>query len=153
MAQQIKPSKALVVIDMQPNFSTAAPIIPQVVELVKSAIKEEKRILIVEFAHHEKTHEEILKEVQNYKKVKIIKKSSNDGSNEVMKALGPRPIELEVCGVNLGACVQATVAGLSNHGSVKKITLVAKATNDGFGSKNAQLKWYYRKPKIKVRVK
>jgi nicotinamidase-related amidase len=144
MAQQI--TKVLVIIDMQPEFCYAAKsIIPQVVKAIEKAKKEQKEILLIEYAYkdssHTRTYREILQTVSTYKNKKVVYKYSDDGSKEIMQILEKRKVIIDVCGVNLGACVRSTVKGLLRNTNIQRINILKKAVNDEWGV-TSELRWF-----------
>lgn len=145
----MKRTRALVIVDMQPIFIAAEPIIPKVIKAIKYAKKDNDRIIVVEFDRTSATYPEIMKVLKGYEKHSVVTKSDVDGSRQVMSIL-PRKQEfvLNVCGVNLNACVYYTVKGLLKHKAVKSVNLLLPACNDLFEGRD--LGKYPKHKKLKI---
>lgn len=121
-----------IVIDVQPHFCAANYpdlVVGVTLELMK-AMKEKAHILIVEYTNCGSTHNALLKLLRGYPRYQRIKKSADDGSNQVVEALAKFKYpskHLRVCGVNTDCCVQATVNGLLAKLPDTKIELVKSA--------------------------
>ena len=127
--------RALVVIDMQKEFSdTAEPIIPKVVQQIKRAKKENYYIILVKYAmsiYGPAIYKELLDAVRGYKKSKIINKDNDDGSREVSRTFAnQRNISVDICGVNLSACVSDTAYGLVKYKKFREVNIIVNACND-----------------------
>jgi nicotinamidase-related amidase len=147
----MKHSKALVIIDMQPDFNYSVKVIPEVVKAIEYAKAANEKIIIVEYdgSWFKPTHPEIMAALKGYEKKVVVKKQSADGSKEVMAALrSRRGLELKVCGVNLGACVWNTVTSLLERKSVRRINLLVSACNDY--NVTTALETYSKHRKLKI---
>ena len=122
----------LAIIDMQREFAvTAEPLIPAVIKRIERAKKKKQHIIFVEYASRTSTYRVLLDVVEDYKLVKKICKYSDNGAKEIAQALGNyRDIEIDVCGVNLGACVQDTAYGLLKYKRFRKVNILVTACND-----------------------
>jgi len=134
--------KILVIIDMQPKFEASKDEKTQaaVVTQIKLAKRHNWPIVVVEFAadqcrqqfegwekgpllRESPTHFVILKEVEKYPRFLLVLKDADDGSAKIISARNKqswRAIRtFRVMGVNTGACVKKTAAGLAVKYSVE----------------------------------
>jgi len=129
----------LLVIDMQatpetPSLGFDAAYDPNTVrncrELIRNAIKHNIQIVFMEYKGCGHTHPDLVELVESYDKVAYVVKSEDDGGcyfhnrhdKEKWKFM-----KIQVCGVNISACVQATVETLIDIGY--DVEVVRKACN------------------------
>jgi nicotinamidase-related amidase len=84
---------------------------------------------------------EIVDEIGNYKYASFIIKEQDDGSyeasEEFLKYIPSRQVKkIEVCGVNICACVRQTAEGLARIFPQAKVVVVKKACNDLYYGKD-----------------
>jgi hypothetical protein len=144
----------LAIIDMQREFSeTAEPLIPKVIKRIERAKKKNQCIVFVEYVSRTSIYSTLLNTVKDYKKVKRVCKYSDNGAREIAQALSNyRNIEIDICGVNLGACVQDTAYGLLKYKRFRKVNILVTACNDtesGFQFAIGIFK-EYTNPKLKL---
>lgn len=126
----------LVVIDMQKRFMAAndPDTITNVCELVQEAMDNRDGIVVLEFVNRppSPTHAEIMTLLHGYPKYRVMQKSKNDGSPQVLEAVnlhGYDETVFRVCGVNARACVRETVLGLTQIFPFAEVEIIAKACN------------------------
>lgn len=154
---KIPKAEALIVVDVQPNFSAAETVIPAVKTQVRKAMREGLHIVFLEFGGdwYDPTFHEITDLVENYEFKQTVSKVWDDGSEEVADALwgqwGLRAgTPLRVCGVNTGACVADTAQGLAKMGF--DVTVVQKACGDSNGDHENQIEYWHENPHLNVKV-
>lgn len=116
-------NKILVVVDMQKSFgaSNNKATIKEVGRQIKLARQQGWPIIVVEYADNEVTHRPILRAAQGYIDFVLVRKSHDDGSNEIMRILSAFPEwqtradTFRFVGVNTDACVKYTVRGLAER--------------------------------------
>lgn len=130
--------RTLVVVDMQPSFEAAknAKTIKQVVKLTKEAVSTGNRVVVLEYENYGSTHKKIL-DLLNPDFCKVIKKSADGGHFHVAAAIqdfngfdgmgNPKNYTIDVCGVNLNACVRQTALGLKKLGF--EVNVIKEACN------------------------
>ena len=110
----------LVVIDMQEEFSAARNkrIQQAVIQEIQRSRAKRWPIVIVEFEESGGTLPIIRRACKGYPRAVTVTKDYDDGSSEVLEALGDitKCRKVRVCGVNTEACVWATVKGLQRQG-------------------------------------
>ena len=126
--------KALVIIDMQYGFATAQHqgTINNCIRQIAKAIKAEMPIIIVEYTNCNKTVKPIRQALRGYRHKHTVKKSTDDGSRNIMKLVKRKLCHIDkfiVCGVNIGACVADTVYGLA-IGYDMEVDVIKNACND-----------------------
>jgi nicotinamidase-related amidase len=124
----------LVVIDMQPSFTSAKD--PDVVASVAREIIEAKSnqasIIFLEYVCCFPTLKGLLNLARGYKNKYRLTKEEDDGSLEILKHVKRHrnrinTKEFRVCGVNTDYCVLETVSGMLNKLPDSKIKLVKDA--------------------------
>lgn len=113
----------LVVVDMQPGFSTASRnwyTLACVERLILCAVSEGRAIVVLENEpwRHGRTYWRLLRHLVGYEHVAIEEKTVDDGSAQVIRAceeLGFDVDDFEVCGVHTDACVKDTVRGIARR--------------------------------------
>ena len=122
----------LVIVDMQFEFEAASN--PDVVVGVTCEILKSRAfgspIVLLEYVGFGRSHNSFLGLLKNYGRKTVVKKSTDDGSEEVIRAIKRRrfnPFHIRVCGVNSDACVQATVEGLLEKLYSTKVEVVKQA--------------------------
>ncbi len=143
----------LVVMDMQPGFPASQDAITQwfVKQEVTRAREEGRSIIIVEYDPHEmgETYDSIKSLIEGYDLAKIISKSGDDGSSEILKlceAKGFSTQSFRMCGVNSDACLLESIQGLAEKLPQCRITVVQDACNCLTGKNNDV--WYEDYPAI-----
>lgn len=128
-------TQALVIIDMQPNFSAARDeeTISAVLDAIDAAKEANVPIFILELKpeQHGHTIELIVEAVDLYDKVYFLTKTHNDGATEVEDEVASKDIEVSsyaVCGVNISFCVQATIYSFV-HTYNRDVTVLKDACN------------------------
>ncbi len=110
----------LVVIDMQEEFSAARGrrIQQEILQEIQRSRAKRWPIVIVEFEESGGTLPIIRRACKGYRRAVTITKENDDGSSEVLEALGDitKCRKVRVCGVNTDACVFSTVHGLQKKG-------------------------------------
>jgi nicotinamidase-related amidase len=130
-------SYCLAVVDMQHDFvaSRKPGLAGKIAKLVKKAMQDDAVVILLEYVGYGPTKPTIKKALGNYKKGYVVCKEDDDGSNEIAKVLKHRENKcfgtpssyVRLCGVNLGACVEATAGGLSERDI--PVTLIEDACN------------------------
>lgn len=129
----------LVIVDMQHRYETSRG--RKLQEAVRAEILTAKSlgwwIIVLEFGDtdpHSPTYPFLMEPLIGYQRcLSPIIKVQPDGSREIKQACLNRlimPKKIRVCGVNIGACVRATVDGLVAEFSDAVIQVVRKACND-----------------------
>lgn len=134
----------LVVIDMQPGYPAALDAVTQwfVKQEIQKQLEQNLPVILVEFDAHEmgETLQPLRDLLAGYKRLKVVSKSQNDGSKEVIAACrilsGNNSFSLRVCGVNSDACVLETVQGLSEKLPLTSIVVPQDACNCLTGKDN-----------------
>lgn len=135
----------LVVIDMQPGYPAALAAVTQwfVKQEIQKQMEQNLPVILVEFDAHEmgETLQSLRELLAGYKRLKVVSKSQNDGSTEVIAACRiltgyDTPFRLRVCGVNSDACVLETVQGLSEKLPLTSIVVPQDACNCLTGKEN-----------------
>ncbi len=147
------PCSTLVVIDMQPSFSSASE--PRVVsgvtrEIIYSKMKDEP-VVFVEFVDCLPTYTSLLNLLKGYRKRSRIRKNDDDGSDEIINCLNRRGYHtdhLKVCGVNADCCVYDTVEGLLKKLPNTKIEVVKDAC--GWSHANPAWNRYIKHPNLSL---
>lgn len=128
--------RALVIVDMQREFSTHKPVISNVIKLVKQAKREKRPIIVLEYADTSFTVKPVRQSYKGYPFVYHSPKHINDGSNEVFRILDQlsrnnnTAWKLDICGVNTTACVLSTVKGLLRNCRIMKVQVMMDACYD-----------------------
>jgi nicotinamidase-related amidase len=134
----------LLIIDMQPQFSTSEKCLPEVLYLISKAKRDSANILNVEYKGDGLSWPSIRKELRFYKNSRTIKKWSDDGGPQVFATLEKmnwldKPIF--TCGVNSDCCVPDTLDGLIycfDEYEIEKpmISVIQKACNSNWDELN-----------------
>lgn len=155
----------LVVVDMQPCFyaSNNEKVLQNVVCQCLLARKYNWGIVILEYEGRGKawkTHFQITKSLEGYKKVVVKRKLESDGSLKVRKACQENQFcmtHFRICGVNTLACVIETVEGLQRLFKRSTLEVMRNACNDSYFCDNSIWKQFPRKvilrPPLRVKVK
>lgn len=127
-------NRTLVIIDMQPRFVTAN--IPRVVlacrREVEKAIDKNNAVVLVEYANSGETLPEIAVLLKGYHRYTKLTKWSDDGGFEICRRIREKEFpdkNILICGVNINACVGATVRTLRRRLPDSKLSIVANAIN------------------------
>jgi len=125
-------SATLVVVDMQGCFDAAnnPNVVIGVTQEIMLAKQQNSPIVLLEYEGCGKSHEGFSNLLRNYPWKTRVKKTDDDGSAEVIKALRRRGFsndKLRLCGVNTDACVYATAEGLLKKLSDSQIEVVKNA--------------------------
>jgi len=139
--------KCLLVIDMQWGFDTSRP--KWLRDRVKRKIAEYKDngdlIVLVEYEGYRRTAPSVRKVAEGYENTYVVIKDCDDGSYEVKEDIidhfGKKIEVVEVCGVNLNACVRSTVKGLHEKCKTLPIRVLMDHCNDGYGQKAGHKKF------------
>lgn len=121
----------LVIVDMQPRFAAANDVNTQneIIRLVMQARRDNAIIIVLEYYNRfrdyppsqQRTVKCIRDAYADYPHAYTVEKMSDDGSDELLETLReicdePEDMSFKVCGVNWGACVEATIVGMvSDH--------------------------------------
>ena len=127
-------SDVLVVVDMQEKFNTAQhpPTIDGCIKAISRFKERQNAIIFLEYWNAGITNPSLMKIVEGYDNFTIMKKSQDDGSQEVLEALSIKThYRLWVCGVNIDACVIDTVEGCIKKG-FSVVTVIRNACNGNF---------------------
>ncbi len=139
--------KCLVIIDMQWWFPSAREswLILNIVDRIKKYIKRNEPIIILEYTDNDnkfgQSVPEILEAVDGYKNCFFRTKMNNDGGKEVSDIMYEQDLdvsEFEVCGVNLDACVMATVVTMSWDYCNIPINIILDCCNSGTNQRDAE---------------
>lgn len=130
----INPNKLLLVVDMQIGFdeSKSKRVIRECQKLIRQAIKDKNKIIVLEYEDYGKTIPE-LKILLNHHKVKYIVKKIDDGGDPVHSHIQKRNwkiTEIQICGICLSACVKATSERLADMGY--EVVVIKKACDKEF---------------------
>lgn len=143
----------LCVIDMQSEFDAALD--PNVVIGVHAQILKTKRlggdILFVEYEGCGETHKGLLDAARGYGSKARITKKSDDGSQEILRAINRRGFTLDrlrLVGVNAECCVLATIKGLLRRVPEIEIDVVKKAC----GWHTCEPDWRYYPKNLSIRL-
>lgn len=127
----------VVVIDLQPHFAASCD-----KRLLANAERELRRarennwpVMVVEYAGYGKTHDCLRNVLKGYKPKKVVTKSMDDGSNDIIGHCDQLEWPKEhfiVFGVNANACVRQTVDGLSGKLPLAKIEVIKDACNQDY---------------------
>ena len=125
----------LSLIDMQDAFleiyeeNVRNNIVSSCVSLIQEAIYHNNEIIIVEFDGCGHTNERILSELSDYDNVFFLKKTTTDGSNEILDLLNKRNLfkPIRIGGLYTDRCIKDTVAGLTQFFN-EEIQIVICAT-------------------------
>jgi len=101
--------------------------------LIQDAMLKGLPIVFLEYTHFCCTHHKLMEAVEDYHSVAFVKKSRDNGGNEfheINTERGWNARHIKVCGVNIGACVAATVHGLDRMGKGYKMQVVRQACNN-----------------------
>jgi nicotinamidase-related amidase len=125
---------ALVVVDMQPYFTTAnhEDTIRNCIIEIRKAIQANIPIVVLEYNGCGDTNERLKKHLDEYDKTFYETKCDDNGGHEVIDCLESRnDFSIDtfiVCGVNINACVADTVRCLVNVYE-KHVEVIKKACN------------------------
>lgn len=145
--------EALVIIDMQPYFSSALNeyTIRNCIAEIKRAKRANIPIVVLEYEDPDgeddlgETLPRLKKHLDSYHATYYVKKYDDDGGLDVMRCLEENDLDtipnFRVCGINLGACIWETVDTLVNVFN-KQVEVVKRACNcNGLnGTKTQQFK-------------
>lgn len=147
--KEYDPDSALIVIDMQDQFSVSKSTVKYIRELMEVYKNHNRNIILVEFGST-KTRKELLDVVVGYDHLFTVTKGQMDGSKEVTELFQQKnltPSQIKVVGVNTCCCVKTTVQGLAKKILFKKkIDVDAKGCHchahfcDAFPSKSLKCK-------------
>lgn len=124
----------LVVIDMQPYFTSHETCINGVEAAIKRAKKSGNPVLFVEYSPnmYGETHKKLKSITEKYSKTFFVKKNGVNGGNEITTAIKKHklPPRLRVCGVETGCCVRSSLLQICEKKRIpsKQITLLTNAT-------------------------
>jgi hypothetical protein len=149
----------LLVIDVQPIYPSSEEVLDEVIREVRKAKANKEWIMILEYGMG-RTYYRITRELQGYRKKLYARKYRNDGGREVFTAitkysnnLGSKNVgrieKIRVCGVNLSACVVATVYSIKMFSQVEVIKR-ACADPTEWKSRNETLKMLSSWKNVKV---
>jgi nicotinamidase-related amidase len=133
-----KKKRCLVIVDMQWDFSSSREdwLIQNIIKVIKGYVKRNEPIIVLEYEGHGSTHQKIKALIKDYEKVYIRTKYNDDGGEEVGCIVHNHGLEVdewEVCGVNLDACVVATVITMARDFCKSIITVLGDCCNsNGF---------------------
>ena len=132
-------SKALVVIDMQPDFYPSDKVISNCRKQIKDAIKKSIDIIFVEYKSFGPTLTDLKEPIKKakYGRVSTRTKTRMDGSLQVkniVSKLRHKVDSLVCCGIFTDQCVYSTVKGLNKRLPTARIEVVAKACASDFPS-------------------
>ncbi len=135
------PEMTLVIIDMQSLFvdKDEMEIIPNIIALIRHAMKKKWAIIVVEYSGSGETDQEITQVLRGYPHKETVTKYNNNGGKEVVECLESYPTwstNLLVCGIYGHECVSQTVAGLFERSDVVEIDVVADAVCPPYESHN-----------------
>lgn len=113
----------LVVVDMQPHFTSNPRTIKAVKEEVAAARRLGLPIILLEIPYHRpepdkpypRTYKSILRLVEGYDRAHVLHKLGEDGSRQVLRkcaAMGYETTRFRACGVKTDLCLLETVKGL-----------------------------------------
>ena len=129
----------LIIIDMQYEFDAAEDVVGPVCDAVRQAKNEGRQIVLVEykcwnhFPNAEtcgcRTYYEITSLLEGYTNLVVVTKANDGGGREIIDAVSVFPSDVDVCGVNIGACVRETVEQLSRLVPDSEFTLLEQACN------------------------
>ena len=129
--------EALIIVDMQTYFTTARDksTIKNVKKLIKEFIDKRRPIIVLEYYFDYRNIGHTLpcltKILDSYDETRYVRKSDDDGADEVLECLEQNCWKVEkfkVCGVNIGACVRSTVETLTYQYN-QTVEVVKKACN------------------------
>ena len=125
--------ECLVIVDMQPAFSSAKKeeTIRNVIKMVIRAKAKDIPIIVLEYKNYGATIERITQAIGDYPLARTEIKTRDSGSEQVMIALQKMGYDIEsflICGVNYGACVAKTILGLLQY--KKKIIVSQRCCNE-----------------------
>lgn len=144
----------LCVIDMQPRFAASQK--PQIIRNVRREIRSARyrkdAIIFVEYENCGPTDKRILEALKGYRKKLLVRKNSQGGAHEVLRALKDKgwDTNLRIVGVNTDQCVAATVNSLHKSGKVTQ-TLIVDACNTD--TQPWRSRWYTGRSEINCEVK
>lgn len=131
----------LVVIDMQREFKASADdfTVTNIENHISNAKLVNRPILLVEYldstgeiANHTRTIWRLRKLLRSYPYTATVYKNKDDGSKPVIRTLNKYRYDTDkifVCGVNICACVRATVKGLAKNYPNSTIEILQNACN------------------------
>ena len=126
----------LCIIDMQPYFTAAkdTALVNRIIDEMRIFKKQKRYIFIVEYDECGRTDVRILNELDGYTKYRIIKKTNDDGSTEILECLklvsSSGLDSMKICGVNTWACVFDTVIGLAEKRPDMSIVVLDNLCSD-----------------------
>lgn len=129
----------LIIIDMQYEFDTAEKVVDPVCDAVRQAKAEGRQIVVVEYkcwGHWPneqecacRTYTQITSLLEGYENLIFVTKEYDGGGREIKEAVIDFPSIVDVCGVNIGACVRDTVEQLARLAPDSEFILLEKACN------------------------
>lgn len=138
-------SYTLIIIDMQPEFECSSDYGLQetIKELIEEAKDHNNPIVIVEYRKSGQTVPEIFDYVDSYHDCYVVRKSCDDGSNEIDKVVQnyELPRNCKVCGINFGYCVKDTVKGLLSKGYNVEVVEEACSQPEDYGNWSDVKSW------------
>lgn len=132
---------AVVIIDVQPEFSAASGVVKDCISLVQKASKLSIPVVFVEFGGE--TYPDIVKHIRRYRR--LVKKYQNGASvlSPVLKRM--KVDHIYVAGVNIDQCVHDTVLGLMHAIPYLRASLVKPACDTDTTNKDDALELYDHK--------
>lgn len=124
----------LVVIDMQPYFSTSqkGSILAACKKEIRLAMQNKAAIVFVEYANYGLTDDRLTNLTKNYNRKVTVIKQNNGGGVGVKRAIVKNKFpkrNIRVSGVNINYCVYDTVSQLVGALKSAKIKVLSKACN------------------------
>jgi nicotinamidase-related amidase len=120
---------SLVVIDMQPYFSTTrcVKLVANCLREIKAAKRLGNHVMLVRLGQYGKSLEKLYRSLRGYDNRSYVTKWRQSGATDVLYGL-PKKTHLKFCGVNTDLCVQDTVLDIANDYPRRyKIEVVADA--------------------------
>jgi len=134
-------SYSLVIIDMQRGFLAARqPSLKEpILREIALARKYNRQIVVAHFAGYGRTNDYILKALKGYTNKVFVRKTTDDGSDEVVKVLQNNNVR--ICGVQSSVCVFETAYSLKNYYHINNTPINVFLVKDACGDyikKNAR---------------
>ncbi len=148
----MKPA-TLIVVDMQPIFEASRypDVVVGVTKQIMIAMKNNWSIIFLEYKGSGQTHSGLLNLTKGYDRKARIRKTHDDGSEDIVRTLKRRrdfPVEnLVVCGVNTDACVWDTV-----HGLLNKLPANVRLVKEACGTSSGSFDWRIMMRHSRLRV-
>lgn len=146
----------LIVVDMQATFTSAKNIntVIAVAAEITKARESNCPIIFLEYEGCGQIHRGFLELLRNYPYKAVVRKCTDDGSEEVVRTIKRRKFEdrhLRICGVNTDACVWATCRGLLKKTNCT-LEVVRNACNTDLGPSCRKYDWrrFFRHPQLRL---